>query len=57
MEVSIREVRDYICNVIFDIIFIIFLIENIRFIPYMYLFNLKKKKNKAHVGASIYEAL
>jgi len=57
MDVYIWEVKDYICNVIFDIIFIVFLIENIRFNPYRYLFNLKKKvkKNKVHVEISICE--
>jgi hypothetical protein len=58
MDVYIWEVKDYICKVIFDIIFIVFLIENIRFNPYRYLFNLKKKvkKNKVHVEISICEA-
>jgi len=57
MDVSIREVIYYRCNVIINIFLLIFLIENICLIPCRYLFNLKKKKvkNKAHVEASICE--
>jgi hypothetical protein len=57
MDVSIREVRYYKCNIIHKLFSLFSLIENICLIPYRYLFNLKKKvKNKAHVEASICEA-
>jgi hypothetical protein len=44
MDVSIREVIYYRCNVIINIFLLIFLIENICLIPCRYLFNLKKKR-------------
>jgi hypothetical protein len=57
MDVSIREVRYYRCNVMINVFSLFFLIENICLIQSRYLFNLKKKvKNKAHVEASICEA-
>jgi len=57
MDVSIREVRYYRCNVIRKVFSLFFLTENICLIPCRYLFNLKKKvKNKAYVKASICEA-
>jgi hypothetical protein len=57
MDVSIREVRYYRCNVMINVFSLFFLIENICLIQCKYLFNLKKKvKNKAHVEASICEA-
>jgi hypothetical protein len=57
MDVSIREVRYYRCNVMINVFSLFFLIENICLIQSSYLFNLKKKvKNKAHVEASICEA-
>jgi hypothetical protein len=57
MDVSIREVRYYRCNVIINVFSLFFLIENICLIPCKYLFNLKKNvKNKTYVEASICEA-
>jgi hypothetical protein len=57
MDVSIREVRYYRCNIIHKVFSLFFLIENICLTLCKYLFNLKKKvKNKAHVEASICEA-
>jgi hypothetical protein len=57
MNVPIREVKDYICNVVKNVFSLFLLIENICLIPYKYLFNFKKKiKNKTHVEASICKA-
>jgi hypothetical protein len=57
MDVSIREVRYYICNLIINVFSLFFLIENICLILCRYLFNLKKKvKNKVYVEALICEA-
>jgi len=42
IDVSIREVRDYTCNVIKNVFSFFLLIENIRLIPCRYLLNLKK---------------
>jgi hypothetical protein len=58
MDVSIRDVRYYTCNVIKNVFSLFLLNEKIRFISCRYLFNLKKKKAKykAHVEASICEA-
>ena len=57
MDVYIQDVRYYTCNVIKNVFSLFLLNENICFISYRYLFNLKKKtKNMTHVEASICEA-
>jgi len=56
MDVSIREVKDYKCNVIKIVFSLFLLIENIHLIQCKYLFNLNKKvENKVYIEASICE--
>ena len=53
MDISIRDVMDYIC-IIIKILLPFFLIYNIHLIPCRNLFNLKRKiKNKVDVEGSI----